>query len=79
MARIECCSCWACSWLIWPPTLLSKDGNRAWTVAYQSTGYNETVLVSHDFGGGAWGEWFRSEDMRADWGSFYYAAIVLTE
>jgi hypothetical protein len=62
-----------------PPTLLSSDGNRAWTVVYQSTADNETVLLSHDFATSAWEEWFRSEDMLVDLGSLGFAAIVLED
>ena len=64
------------SWMNQPPALLSGDGSRAWTVVYQSTGDNETVLLSHDFTIGAWEEWFRSRDMQVHLGSPYYVAIV---
>ncbi len=66
-------------WMHQPPSLLSGDGSRAWTVVYQSTADNETVLLSHDFTSGAWEEWFGSEDMQADWGPFYFAGIALTD
>jgi len=64
-------------WMHQPPTLLSGDGSRAWTVVYQSTADNETVLLSHDFTTGAWEEWFRSEDMQVDWEPFSFVDIAL--
>ena len=64
-------------WVHQPPTLLSGDGSRAWTVVYQSTADNETVLLSHDFTTGAWEEWFRSEDMQVDWDPFSFVDIAL--
>lgn len=66
-------------WMHQPPTLLSNDATKAWTVVPQSTADNETVLLSHDFATGSWQEWFGSEDMQADWGSFYFSGIVLED
>jgi hypothetical protein len=63
-------------WMNQPPILLSGDGNMAWTVIYQSTTENETVLLSHDFTTGSWEEWFGSEDMQIDLGTYYFAGIV---
>jgi len=63
-------------WMYQPPSLLSNDGANAWTVVPQSTADNETVLLSHDFTTGGWEEWFRSEDMQVDLGSFGFAAIL---
>ena len=64
-------------WMYQPPSLLSNDEGNAWTVVPQSTADNETVLLSHDFTTGGWEEWFRSEDMQVDLGSFGFAAVVL--
>ena len=66
-------------WMHQPPSLLSNDAAKAWTVVPQSTADNETVLLSHDFKTGAWEEWFRSEDMRVDLGPFGFAAVVLED
>lgn len=66
-------------WMYQPPSLLSNDGTNAWTVVSQSTVYNKTVLLSHDFTTGDWREWFRSEDMQVDLGSFAFAAVVLED
>jgi hypothetical protein len=67
------------AWMNQPPALLSKDSSKVWTAVYQSTGDNETVLLSHDFPAGVWEEWFRAEDRRVGWGSFSFVAIVPAE
>lgn len=67
------------NWMNQPPWLVTADGNRAWTVVYQSTSDNHTVLLSRDFGSGKWEEWFRPEDMQVDLGSFYFAALIPRE
>jgi hypothetical protein len=66
-------------WMHQPPTLLSNDGTRAWTIVPQSTGDNETVLLSHDFTTGAWEEWFGSEDMQGGWGALSLTRVVLED
>ena len=66
-------------WMHQPPTLLSSDGNRAWSVVYQSTADNETVLLSHDFATGAWEEWLQSGDMQVGGGSFNFVGIALED
>ena len=63
-------------WMHQPPTLLSRDGNRAWAVVYQSTSTNHTVLLSRDFGSGKWEEWFRPEDMQVDLDRVYFLRII---
>jgi len=62
-----------------PPSLAAGDGRVAWTVAYQSTAENTTVLLSHDFDTGKWEEWFRPEDLQVNLGSFYVAGLVLED
>lgn len=64
-------------WMNQPPAVVAGHGGMAWTVVYQSTAENATVLLSHDFATGEWQEWFRPEDMQLDLGSFYFAGIVL--
>lgn len=66
-------------WMNQPPTLLSMDGTRAWTVVNQSTSSNETVLLSHDFTGGAWEEWFGSRDLEVGWAPFSFTAVMVEE
>ena len=63
-------------WMNQPPALAAGDGRVAWTVSYQSTGENSTVLLSHDFGTGKWEEWFGPQDLHMDLGSFYFAGII---
>ena len=66
-------------WMNQPPSVVTADGGVAWTVVYQSTSNNHTVLLSHDFGSGKWEEWFRTQDMQVDLDSFHFAGLVPKE